>query len=55
MSLSAALKLLGLPPKCDLDGLLPYEIYDRCEKTYYNYLKRDVEALVDIYDRIILY
>tara|TARA_R110001592_G_scaffold356782_1_gene659199 strand:+ start:15164 stop:15796 length:633 start_codon:yes stop_codon:yes gene_type:complete len=55
LSLSKALQLLGLAPKCDLDGLLPYEIYDRCEKTYYNYLKRDVEALVDIYDRIILY
>ena len=55
MSLSAALKLLNLAPKCDLDGLLPYEIYERCRKTYYSYLRRDVEALQDIYDRIILY
>jgi DNA polymerase elongation subunit (family B) len=52
MSLSNALNMLDLDSKCDLDGLLPYEVYKKTPERYYAYLRRDVEALCDIYERL---
>ena len=52
MSLSSALMMTGLQPKAETKGMLPYELYDQDIEAFFDYLRRDVQALADLYQRL---